>query len=74
MHVGTGSSYAYTAGAWMTLPEGTTWTELTLDLATSTPPSDVRQIGFQFDTGDVEGGTFGAPVTAVFRIDTVTVQ
>jgi hypothetical protein len=82
IHAGTGSSYKFAAGTWTPLtPGAATWTELTLDLdaaraADSTmtfDPSMVVQIGVKFDTGgDQATGAFGAPIDAVFQIDSVS--
>jgi hypothetical protein len=82
IHAGTGTSYKFAAGAWTTMTVGN-WTELAIDLDaaraadTSTTdkfdPSMVVQIGVKFDTGG-DGITtpFGAPIDAVFQIDTVS--
>jgi len=56
------------------------WTDLTLDLAAAKTsvsgfdPSDIRQIGVQFATGDpYEGGSFTS-ATNVLHIDWITLQ
>ena len=76
LHVGTTPTFAYGAGAYTTLGDGT-WKDLTFDLSTGTSTgwnaSMVTQIGIQFYSGDPPAtGVFGAPVDAVFQIDSVT--
>src|SRR5262245_38851929 len=78
IHAGTGNSYRFAAGAWTTMTVGQ-WTEPALDLAAAKAadsmfdPSMVVQIGVKFDTGGDNVTTpFGAPIDAVFQIDTVS--
>jgi hypothetical protein len=71
------TSYHGANGAYTTLTPGV-WKELTLDLSTTAQPSpfdasQLIQIAVQFGTGSgPEGGTFGAPVHAIFHIDSIT--
>ena len=76
LHVGTTSAFAYGAGAYTTLADGT-WKDLTFNLSNSTAagwdPSMVVQIGIQFYSGDPpEAGSFPGPIDAVFQIDSIT--
>ncbi len=79
LHAGAGPSYVFASSDYTMFLALDTWTELTLDCGAAQAANsaftanDIRQIGVQFDTGDpYEGGTFGAPVDAVFHIDSIT--
>jgi hypothetical protein len=69
------TSYHGATGTYTTLTPGQ-WKELTLNLAAQTSPFDASQIiqfSVNFSTGaGPDGGTFGAPVHAVFHIDSLT--
>jgi hypothetical protein len=79
LHAGSGDSYTFAAGAWTTMTPGSSWIELWLDLdaaKASNPmfdPTQVVQIGVKFDTGgESTSPAFGAAVSAVFQIDSVS--
>jgi hypothetical protein len=69
------SAYHGANGTYTTLTPGQ-WKLLTLNLGTQAAPFDASQIiqfSVNFSTGSgPEGGTFGAPVHAVFHIDSLT--
>ena len=68
------TSYHSASGSYTPLTPGT-WKELTLNLASPAAPFDASQliqISVNFTTGAGSGGAFGAPVHAIFHIDTIT--
>jgi hypothetical protein len=77
LQINSTSSYHGAASTFTTLTPGV-WKEITLDLSATAQPapfdaSQLIQIGVSFGTGNgPEAGTFGAPVHAVFHIDSIT--
>jgi hypothetical protein len=76
LHASTTSTYIYGSGPLTTLVAGQ-WTQVSFDLTTATgagwDASQVIQIGLQLLTGaGPTGGVFAGPISAVFKIDTIT--